>query len=112
MMRIGMNKLSYLTYEQDILQIFFDSRDEFDIFIGSADRFVNLEGMVNNVSAGPNISNLIKMLNDNIREESDGTVWTFVFTEHMPAVFLAFCNCIGLFNVFCDNIKNNSFAVK
>ncbi len=107
MMKVGMNKLSYLMYEQDILQIIFDSRDEFDAFIDSADKFVDLEGMVNNVSAGPNISNLIEMLNDNIREEDDGTVWTFVFTEHMPAVFLAFCNCIGLFNVFYDSVKKN-----
>ena len=99
-----MNKLSFLMYEQDILQIIFDSREEYDAFIETIDNFINMEAKINNVAAGPQIASLVEMLNDNLRDDDDGgMVWTFVFLEKMPAVFLAFCNCVGIFNILYDS---------
>ena len=97
MMRVGTNKFPVFASEYDIVQIIFDSRDEFDNFIDSIDGLIDLEKNAQADISFPHIANLVKMLNVHLTEEDDGTVWTYVLSMHMPAVFLAFTNCISIF---------------
>ncbi len=98
MMRVGTNKLPVFASEYDIVQIIFDSKDEYDDFIDSIDGLINMEKNAQAVISFPHIANLVQMLNAHMNEEDDGTVWTYVLSMHMPAVFLAFSNCVSLFN--------------
>lgn len=98
MMRVGTNKFPVFASEYDVVQIIFDSRDEFDEFIDSIDGLIDMEKNAQAAISFPHIANLVKMLNVHLTEEDDGTVWTYVLSMHMPAVFLAFSNCVSLFN--------------
>ena len=43
--------------------------------------------------------------NVHLNGEDDGTVWTYVLSMHMPAVFLTFSNCVGSFNDLHGSVK-------
>ncbi len=106
MMKVGMNRIPFFASEYDIVQIVFDSKDEFDAFIDSINNFINMEKNVQTDTSKSYIADLVQMLNVHLTEEDDGTVWTYILSFNMPAVFLAFCNCVGLFNVFYDSVKS------